>query len=164
MLMMTVIMVPPLLVCFMLVMPVVPVAIFLAVADKLLSIRSMPTVLVIFCPVLFMMKIGLRFGTDNLVRMEKIETAVCGWQFSGKYPVVILEVDEAVTGDIIIAPDVGDVIVIYMIVTGRSPGGLVLDIDLDTDLRFCIAEKKQADKMIVAIKNCFMILFVYSCG
>jgi hypothetical protein len=83
------------------------------------------------------MQVGLRFVNDYLMAVVEVEIAVTGRKFVGESPAVLIQVNKLVIRDIIIALDVGDVVIVDVIVAGGPPGGLDADVDGKMDLGAC---------------------------
>src|SRR5437868_5670538 len=105
------------------VVPVIMIAIVMAGADEFLAIAFAAEV-VVHAAVIRIMQIGPRFVDDYLVTVIKIEVMIAGRQFVGEDPTVAALVDKLVVRDVVVRFNVGNVIVVDMIVAGRSPGGL----------------------------------------
>ncbi len=78
--------VTPFLIGLVLIMPVVLIPVLMAVPDKDLTMRVTPEMIVL-CPVLIEMKIGLRLIHHDLVTMVQIEIVIAGRQLTRKAPV-----------------------------------------------------------------------------
>jgi hypothetical protein len=118
------------------VMPVVMVPIVIAVADEFLVIAFAAEV-VVHPAVVGVVEIRPGFIDDYLVTVVEIKIAIPGRQVAGKDPTAAILVDELMIRHIIIALDVRDVIIVYMVIAGGAPGGLTADVDGDFDLCGC---------------------------
>jgi hypothetical protein len=83
----------------------------------------------IFHSVFIVVQVGPGVVQHNLMAMIKIEMLISRRKVIRKYPASIPQVNELMSGDKIITSDIGDIIIIHMIVSDRSPGRLVVNID-----------------------------------
>jgi hypothetical protein len=120
--------VPPFLIRLVLVMPVVPVAVLPAVPDKHLPMR-ISTKMIVCRAMLVKMKIWLRLIHHFFVTMVKIEIVIAGRKFMREGPVPPVQVDELMVRNIIVCLNVRDIIVFHVIISNRTPGWLLSDID-----------------------------------
>jgi hypothetical protein len=128
-----VILVPPFLIGFLLVMPVVPVPVIVILPDERLSM-GISAILFVSNLVLIVMKIRLRLVHHHFITVEQVESVVAGRQFIGKTPMPLIHVNELVRRDIIIAMNVRDVIIFHVIIAARAPGRLNADVNRNADL------------------------------
>ena len=126
--------VPPLFIRLVLIMPVVPVPVLTAVPDKHLTMR-VPAETIECRPVLIEMQISLRLVDHLFMAMVKIEIAVARRQIMREGPVTPVQVDELMVGNIVISLNIRNIIILHMIISNRTPGRLLPDIDRYTYLR-----------------------------
>jgi hypothetical protein len=69
--------------------------------------------------------------------MIKIEILISWRKVIRKYPTTIPQVNELMSRDKIITTDIRDIIIIHMIISYRSPGRLVVNIDANGYLCGC---------------------------
>ena len=120
--------VPPLLIGLVLIMPVVPVPVLMAVLYKHLPMR-ISAEMIISCAMLLKMQIRLRVIDHLFVTMVKIEIAIMRRELMREGPVSPVQIDELMVGNIIIRLNVRDIIVLHVIITDRPPGWLLSDVD-----------------------------------
>lgn len=129
-----IVVVAPFFVCFVLVVPMVGVTVVMAGADVLLMIAFAAEMVVL--PAVFIeVQVGLRFVDDYLVTVIEIEIPVTGRQVAGEDPAAFALINELVIGNIVVRLDVGDVVVLDVVVTSGTPGGLDTDVNGHMDLR-----------------------------
>jgi len=126
--------VPPFFIRLVLIMPVVPVPVLTAVPDKHLTMR-VPAEMIELRPVLIKTQISLRLVDHLFMAMVKIEIAVARRQIMREGPVTPVQVDELVVGNIVISLNIRNIIILHMIISNRTPGRLLPDIDRYTYLR-----------------------------
>jgi hypothetical protein len=112
--------VSPLFVGFMLIMPMVPVSVIMAIPDEFL-IRRLAAEMIESGAVLVEMQVGLRFIYHLFVAVIKIKITITGRQFTGKCPMPSVKVNELMVGYVIIRLNVRNIIIFYVVVPGRSP-------------------------------------------
>jgi len=127
------------------VMPVVMIPIVIGVADKVLAV-AFAAEMVVHPLMIGVMEIGPGLVDDYLMAVIKIEPAIAGRYVIGEDPATSTLVNELVVGDVVIALNVGNVIVIDMIIAGGSPGWLYPDVDGNLDLCACGAGEGNAAK------------------
>jgi hypothetical protein len=131
-----VVVVAPFFVCFVLVVPVLLIAIVMADANDFLLVVFAAEAVVISA-VVVVVQVWLRVVDDYLMAVVEIVIMIAGRQFPGEDPVAFALVDKLVVGYIIIALDVRDVVVFYVIIARGAPGGLDTNVDGKLDLRLC---------------------------
>jgi hypothetical protein len=124
---------------------VIVIPVVVVVADELLVI-ALPAEVIVHAPMIREVQIGPGFVDDYLVAVIKIITLVPGRQVVGKDPAPAVLVDELVVRNIIITLDIGDIVIIHVIVAGRAPGGLNTDVDGDLNLCLNGSGKGEADQ------------------
>jgi len=140
-----VVVVAPFFIGFMLVMPVVGIAIVMAVADVLLVV-AFTAEMIIAATMLVEVQVGLRFVHDYLVTVVEIEVAVAGGEVTGENPAAFTLIDELVIGNIVVRLDVRDVVVVDMIGTRGTPGGLDANVNRYMYLRVSRVGDGEADE------------------
>jgi hypothetical protein len=115
--------VSPLFVCLVLVMPMLLVAVVMAVADEFLA-RRVSAEMIIVPAVLIKMKIRLWLVDDYFPGMIEIEIIIAGRQFVRKGPMTAVEINELMVGYIVIRLNVRNVIIFHVIVPSGTPGWL----------------------------------------
>ena len=125
--------VAPFFVGFVLVVPVFLVAAIVAGADKFLPIAFAAEMVVHFA---MFVEVQVRLGLvdDYLMTVIEIEVPVTGGQVAGEDPAAFALMDELMIGYIVVRLDVGDIIIIDMIIAGGPPGWLDADVDGEMDL------------------------------
>lgn len=114
------------------VMPFVPIV--MTVADELLPLR-VTAEMIVLPPMLLEMQIRLRLIHHDLPTMVEIEMGIGRRKLAGKGPVsTAIEVNEFMGRDIIVALDIGNIIIFHVVVARRAPGRLVADVDGKMDL------------------------------
>jgi hypothetical protein len=142
----TIITVTDLLISFMLIMPVVTVSVLIAFADENLAVRPMSSIGGIFYAVLVIMNIGSGIIQNYFMAVKKIKMRISRGKVIRKYPTVIGQVYKLVSGDKIIAANIRDIIIIDMIISNRSPGWLVMNIDVDGNLGGSLPKGSRANE------------------
>jgi hypothetical protein len=125
----SIVMVTKFFICFILIVPMVPVSVIFAFTDENLTIGPMSPEFRIFRPVFIVVQIGPGVIKHYLMAMIKIEILISWRKVIGKYPATIPQVNELMPRDKIITADIWDIIIIYMIISNGSPGRLVVNID-----------------------------------
>ena len=143
--MVAIVVMAPFFVCFVLVVPVLLVAIIVADANDFLLIVFAAEA-VIIPAMLIVVQVGLRFVDDYLMSVVEIEVMIAAGQVVGEDPAAFPLIDELMVGNIVVSLDVGDVIVFDMIVACRAPGGLDTNVDGKLDLRLCRVGEGDAEK------------------
>jgi hypothetical protein len=82
--------------------------------------------------------VGIGLIDHNLISMVQVYRPVTGREAAGIYPARAIRIDKHCPVDVVIAVDVGEVIKTGIVVTGRTPGGLVAYINVDAYLCICI--------------------------
>jgi len=127
--------VSPLFVGLMLIMIMVSVPVFMTITDELLAMRITAKMFVL-PPVLVKMQIGLRLVHYDLPAMVQVETRIGRGKLAGKGPVsAAIQVNEFMRRDIIVALDIGNIIIFHVLIARRTPGRLIADVDGKMDLR-----------------------------
>jgi hypothetical protein len=128
--------VSPLFVCLVLIMPMLLVAVVMAVADEFLTRRGSAEMIVV-PTMLVKMKIGLWFVNYYFPAMVEVKIIIAGRQFMREGPVTAVEINELMVGHVVICLNVRNVIIFYVIVPSRSPGWLNTNVYRKIDLCAC---------------------------
>jgi hypothetical protein len=109
------------------------IAVVVAGADELLVVVFAAEV-VVHPLVVGEVEVRLRLVDDYLMAVIQVEVTITGGQIVGEDPTATALVNELVVGNIIISLDVGDVIVLCVVVARGAPGRLNADVDGKMDL------------------------------
>jgi hypothetical protein len=113
--------------------PMIVIPVVVAVADEFLAV-AFAAELGIHSSVIGVMEIGPRFVDHHFVTVIKVEVAVTRGQVVREDPTAAALINELMVGHIVVGLDVRDVVIVDMVVTRRTPGGLTADVDGNTDL------------------------------
>src|SRR6516225_7558985 len=95
----SIVMMTKFLICFMLIMPMVPVPVIIAFPDEYLTIWPMSLEFCIFRSVFIVMQIGLGVIQYNFMAMIKIKIWISRRKVIGKYPAIVAQVNELMSGN-----------------------------------------------------------------
>jgi hypothetical protein len=96
--------------------------------------------------VFLVVEVGFWFVDDYLMTVIEVEVMVAGGQVLGEDPAAFALIDELVIGDIVVGLDVGDVVILYMVIPRGTPGGLNADVDGKFDLCLRGSGEGEADQ------------------
>jgi hypothetical protein len=124
------------------VVPMLMIPVVVAVADEFLAVAFAPE-MVVHPPVVSVVQVRPGFVDHYLMAMIEIEVAITRRQVVREDPAATVLINELMIGHIVVSLDVGNVIVVYVIIPGRTPGGLNADVDGNTDL--CVGRVGEGD-------------------
>jgi len=126
-------------------MPMIVVTIVMAAANDLLVI-AFAAEMIVHPAMIRVVEVGPGFIDDYLVTVIEIEVAVAGRHVIGENPTTSVLINELVFGDVVVRLDVGNVIILDMIIAGGAPGGLDANVDGKLDLCTCRVGEGNAAK------------------
>lgn len=103
-----------------------------AVADGLLVVPAPERCVLLFVNRIAQIRLVIVY--DDFVQAIQVVPVIPGGQYRRRNPATTVEVNPLLLRYIIINVQIGQVIIIHIVVTGWPPDGLAADVDIDADL------------------------------